>query len=521
MPALQIRARFPLGVYRGHVGAGGLLSAAPETSRLFRALVHAAGTGSTAVVDGRHLRPSEESIEALRWLEAHPPVALVLPERAAINTGYGSYRAEGVFESSKKRRDRKVLKVQSDGVAVPQSGGWEWRWDDVPKDVADTIVRLAEDVSCLGEADSPVVLETSGSAPTHAVALGVGRLTPGPYTRVATPMPGHFDELEEAHRLGQSKRPPRKDTFGWGARPGAAPPPTERSREVAYRRIDAKEEPSSPWPFALHVPIEDPVGARTIREAESVRWCVAFHSALAARLGEDAPPIIIGNYPKGEQRPPNRVAVHLLREWAGAVGPGFLVLLPLGIEEEHVARLQRALASLRKVYIRKTRADDRQEARVGSSRLVSAESFWSSTESGHRRLWAPGPAIVPEVTRQTTSWTLADAALLSVGFLLRDQFDFGGGKDRYQNLVEQVSAAGVRAYRPRAVPSVKTEEFVHHMPQGVPVRPMTAFVDVAGLVPERALFALGQSRHLGGGLMHPIDLPEPLVSQWEEDHAGS
>ena len=150
MSTLQIRARFPLGVYRGHRGRGGALSPAPETSRLFRALVHAAGTGSTAEVDGRHLRPSEQSVRALTWLESHPPSALVLPTRTAINHGYDSYRAEGVFESSKNRAYRKVRKVQSDGVCLPMSSAWEWRWNDVPDDVATCIIGLSEEVSCLG-----------------------------------------------------------------------------------------------------------------------------------------------------------------------------------------------------------------------------------------------------------------------------------------------------------------------------------------------------------------------------------
>lgn len=522
MPTLQIRARFPLGVYRGHVGRGRSLSTAPETSRLFRALVHAAGTGSTAVVEGRHLRPSPEAVEALAWLESNPPVGLVLPDVVAVNLGYDSYRAEGVFEGSGNRTDRKVVKTQSDGVALPSSSGWEWRWEDVPDVVVRTVDQLCADVSCLGEADCPVVLEMSHAAPTHAVALDVGRLTPGPYTRVVTPMPGHFDELEDAHRATESPRPPTKDTFGWGGRPGAPAPTSERTREVAYRLIHAADRPPSPWPFALHIPLAGAGSAESVSEHDLVRWASAMHAALASRLGDEAPPVVTGRYERNAIRPANRVAIHLLPQQAGSVPPGFLALLPLEVEERDVARLQQASASLRTVYIRKPpRADGPQELRVGRPTTISTEGFWTPPGQDERRLFSPVPSLVPEVTRQSKSWTLADAVLLSVGFLLRDRFTLASGRQRYRGLVDQVRAAGVRVHRARGVPSSRTEDFVHRMTKGVPVRPTTALVDMGGLVPDTALFALGQSRHLGGGLMRPVDLPASLVETWETPDADA
>ncbi|NEI46039.1 type I-U CRISPR-associated protein Cas5/Cas6, partial [Rhizobium leguminosarum] len=132
------------------------LSLMPDTARLFRALVHAAGTGSMAVVDGRHLRPSDESVDALRWLEGTPPDALVVPAASVVNGGVASFRSEGVFEVSGNRTERKVQKIQSDGVALPPTSGWEWRWNNVPEAIARVVLRLTEEVSCLGETESVV-----------------------------------------------------------------------------------------------------------------------------------------------------------------------------------------------------------------------------------------------------------------------------------------------------------------------------------------------------------------------------
>lgn len=508
MPALQIKARFPLGVYRGHVGRGGALSAMPETSRLFRALVHAAGTGSTAIVDGRHLRPSDESIEALTWLEENPPVALVIPDAVAVNSGRISYRAEGVFEGSANRTDRKVRKIQSDGVAVAQSSGWEWRWEAVPSDIAATIKRLADEVSCLGESESIAVLETSSTPVTHEVVHDVGRLTPGPYTRVSTPMPGHFHELEDAHRAAHPNQPPKRDSFGWSGRPGAIAPPQAKSREVAYRAIGALDDAFAPWPFAVHVPV---VGAggdfSKVTSRDHVRLASAMHAALAAHLGDDAPAVVTGRYASGVKRPANRVAIHVPTDPAGTLAPGFLLLLPLGIDDGSVARLRRAVVSIRSIYCGHPRGSASQwRFPIGEPAVISGETFWPKVTDGHQRLWSASPALVPEVTRQGREWTLEDAVLLSLGFVCRDELEPVSGKSRYRDLVEQVRHAGARVRAVQHLPDSRTEDFVHRMTKGVPVRPLRTLVDVGGLIPDQALFALGQSRHLGGGFMHPVDV---------------
>src|SRR5680860_330271 len=164
MAVLSITARFPMGTYLGHQGAG-QRSELPDPVRLHAALMHAAGKGSTAIEVNDDLRPSPAAIQALAWLEEHPPTALQIPSRRPL-VGHSprSWRDEGVLEGVGSRR--KVMKEQSSAMALAGSLGWAWD-EEVPEEGVETLERICEDVSCLGEADSPVVLEIAPIDPTH------------------------------------------------------------------------------------------------------------------------------------------------------------------------------------------------------------------------------------------------------------------------------------------------------------------------------------------------------------------
>ncbi len=53
--------------------------------------------------------------------------------------------------------------------------------------------------------------------------------------------------------------------------------------------------------------------------------------------------------------------------------------------------------------------------------------------------------------------------------------------------------------------------YAHKMPQGVTTQPYTALVSAGDLLADTELAAVGQSRHLGGGLLVPADLPIELA----------
>lgn len=510
MPALEIRARHPLGVFRGHHGGGGSVSGFPDTARLHAALIHAAGTGSTAVIDGRHLRPSERAIRALEWLESHPPSELSLPQTRILSTGCVVYREEGVFEGGATNpRPRKVAKSQSDGVALPASTGWGWRWEDAPEDVIDTIGRLCEDVSCLGETDSPAVLELAPTDATHTIAPEVGELASGDFMRVATPLAGRFDELESAHRASQTPaRPTTVDRHTWSQTPGSHRPPRDKVRPVAYAPVaPSRDARDLPWTHAVVLPVH---GKVTIPDTDRVLWATALHAAIASRLGDDAPPLVTGTYPKGAARPANRVAVHLM-DLHDAEGDEmrtcFVVMIPAGSSHDDIAWLAYALHRIDQVYVGRRRSGSVQQMELGRpSTVQELETFWPAPAAGKRRLWRPHPAFVPEVRRQPGDWTLSDAAMLSIAFVVRDQIGSASGRDRYRQLVDRVRDRGVSVSQARRIADSRVERYAHRMPKGVPAVPMVADVDMADLVPSRALFAIGQSRHLGGGLMWPVDV---------------
>ena len=177
MTALAIRARFPLGIFLGH-HADGQPARYPDAARLHAALLHSAGKGSLAVATDGDLRAAPTSLAALQWLESHPPSAISLPGCviAALPGGTTtSFRDEGVFNAEKGKAPtrRRMPKSQSDAVALDGPFGWAWE-EDAPAEVVQTIARLCEDVSCLGEADTPVILE-------------VGDIEPVSYTHLTLP----------------------------------------------------------------------------------------------------------------------------------------------------------------------------------------------------------------------------------------------------------------------------------------------------------------------------------------------
>lgn len=49
--------------------------------------------------------------------------------------------------------------------------------------------------------------------------------------------------------------------------------------------------------------------------------------------------------------------------------------------------------------------------------------------------------------------------------------------------------------------------YVHHVTPETAVQPYRAALRLGSLVSDRAILAIGQSRHLGGGLLVPLDMP--------------
>ena len=154
MTGFGIIATFPLGTYTGH-RRDGSPDPYPDAARLHAALLNAAGQGSAAVLDRNELRPSDQSIGALKWFDENPPTGIRMPRIVRVAEGTSiAYRAEGVIRrEGVSWVDKKVTRRISDGRQV--DGPFGWCWDtEVPAYVKDTLTDLCADVSCLGEATS-------------------------------------------------------------------------------------------------------------------------------------------------------------------------------------------------------------------------------------------------------------------------------------------------------------------------------------------------------------------------------
>lgn len=53
--------------------------------------------------------------------------------------------------------------------------------------------------------------------------------------------------------------------------------------------------------------------------------------------------------------------------------------------------------------------------------------------------------------------------------------------------------------------------YAHKMQRGMTAQPYTALLSAGDLLADTELAAVGQSRHLGGGLLVPADLPAELA----------
>lgn len=117
--------------------------------------------------------------------------------------------------------------------------------------------------------------------------------------------------------------------------------------------------------------------------------------------------------------------------------------------------------------------------------------------------------IVPETRKiktGTRKWTLGDSALLSAGFVWRERFNAEGTKqEQYRSLRDQVEAQGMRVLSTRLV-TRRVQDYVHHTHHSVPVQPYHTTLDLGSLANPQAVVMLGQSRHLGSGLLKPIDV---------------
>jgi CRISPR-associated protein Csb2 len=498
----SIVAELPLGAYRGN-GQDGRPERFPSVARLHSALLCAAGIGPRAIpTDGGDLGPCEADEEALRWLEDHPPDGVSLPP---LNFSAGraiAYRDDGTIKKSQTTRAiKKVPKHPDSGSAV--AGPFVWTWhEDPPEPVRAAFEALCPDVPYLGTTESPARLTTHDAdvGLTHERDPDADMFTAGS-TPMDAPTRGRFDELTRAASVNRGRAPSvARDRVGTDERSSSEVPTRACVAPVRYRALDA---PTHEVPWSI------PVRHR-------VAWAVAVHRATIRLIGDGAPPLVTGTYPDGVRRPANRVALHLLGEGLpvsdrAATGPCTLaVLVPSGVDPSEVGVLLDALSNLASV---RGPGGQRREVKTDEMQVLSGDAFWRLPEKGRIRLWTTVPAAVPETRgSRTGSWTFAHAALLSLAFAWRDQLPpVAGRADEYRRgMARAVSERGAAAVHVSALRSSDVGRYVHRINEHAVVRPYRAVLSLGDLAGPGTVAAIGQSRHLGGGLLVPLDVPEGI-----------
>lgn len=517
-----IIADWPLGTYRG-AGPDGRPERIPSVARLHSALLCAAGFGPRAVqVDATSLELAEADAAALRWLEENPPDSVRIPA-LEVNTGHAvAYRDDGTLTKPQKSTmltTRKLGKAPDAGTAVDGKFVWIWH-QDPPDPVRAVLERLCPDVPYLGTTESPVRLTAVGGTDfdgtdfdgTHDLNPDAGLFT-ADGTGLERPVSGRVSELSTAHRTATGSPPSvandKHKTDEWSH--SAVPPRT--AVETAWYSPRTMEPADVPWPQVITIPLSAP-----IPEAERVAWAVAMHRGLIRSIGDGAPAMITGAYPAEVRRPANRIALHLLDAEANphGEGPSLLILVPADASAADLDALQRAVLTFS--TLRGPRGATRK---LDTTRIHVADGslFWKPPQPGMIRLWRTTPAAVPETRGSRNSeWNFATAALLSLGFVWKDQRGrmpkvSGRGDAYHRALATAVSDVGVAVLHARAVRSAQADRLVHKVNEHAVVRPYHAILSLGSLAGPRTIQAIGQSRHLGGGLLVPLDVREGTSSE--------
>lgn len=502
--AFSITAEWPLGTYRGH-GPDGGVERIPSVVRLQSALLCAAGFGPRAQQREFNLGPGEADDAAMRWLEQHPPDAVSIPAMRVNRGSALAYRDDGTVKKAKTALSIKKLPKSAD-TSVAVDGCFTWTWTETPPgEVVAALAALCPDVPYLGTSESPVRLTTgTGEVPTHTLDLDAGLFSGG--EDIELPRSGRVDQLTAAHRAATGRTPTlRQDRFGSDERSAAPAPPRDSVGSARYTHVAA---PSAdvPWPEVLVLPLNE-----SVPERDRVRWAVAAHRALIAAIGDGAPPLVTGSYPAGVSRPANRVALQILDsdqpvDLPGGAPAALAVLLPQHADQGDLAAVLGALGNL--PSFRGPRGGVRRV--VGRAQSLAGERFWHERPPGTVRLWRTSPPAVPDTRGAGRDWTFAHAALLSLGFVWKGSAHLpvvhGRGDARQRAVVGAVNEAGAAAVSVEPLRTSAVHDYVHRVNEHAVVRPYRACLSLGALGGERTIQAIGQSRHLGGGLLVPVDV---------------
>jgi CRISPR-associated protein Csb2 len=415
-----------------------------------------------------------------------------------------------------------------DHTVLAMGGTTMWVWETAPPvAVWEALDDLCPDIPYLGQADSPVRLWTVGGPErpyTHRrdpkPRMSTGRADD---IEVSAPRQGRTAALVSSYADRGAAKVPTPAADKAKADEKQLPPPIVVDRLGSERFVPVERTASrAPWAWCWILPFAATDHFR-IERTDAVAFSVAFHRTLVSMFDGDAPPLLTGKYDQGASVPANRLAIQvisaspLVRHKIRA-DQAFVIAIPRGADSGDIAVVESALRSAREIRARGKRV---RIVRPGQEiQMLDAQEFWNPPAPEMARAWSVLPAVV-ETRSQGKNWTLADAVALSIGLVWRDEFDAEQWRDlrgerRYRWIAEQVRRWGATVLGARPIPTSQVDRFVHKIPEGLMPLPYTATVVLGDLEPSSTAFAaIGQSRHLGGGLLVPHDVSRDVLESWD------
>jgi len=494
--ALMVRVRFAREAYSG--GELGAAEPVPSPARLHAAFTAAATASPWAeavpVEEGRGAIPARKALvarrdhaAAVRWLEENKPLGLIAPAWQTNVYAARRYRLRAAPQPHLKD-------TQFEPFAALR-GPVTYVWPAPPDEVLAVLSLLAREVTHLGRAEGVVVVSVERAVLDPEAAGWLARTEGGgPGLALRTATTGRFDALVKAHW----KSLQRGGGYGAGDKGKQATdaqPFGAGDLHTRLYRFTAATPPRWPYGEVWEMPISRGLDQMLPIE-HRVRFAIAVHRALVARIGDDVPPFVTGRQGDGPLQGAGHLAIHLMRRDHVMVALG----VPSSAGSADRARLLEALSGGLTVTFA------RRRVRLEPPAVSSAVRFWEQ-DSGLLATEVPIVLDAPGVPR-ASAWSLEDAVICSVGYALRgpleaDGIAWGSGWAFRRRLVELLRDRGVRARARRVAASAA--RFCHRARAGDLLVAVDALVDLGDLGTPRSFLALGRARHLGGGLLRPLE----------------
>lgn len=525
--------------------------------------------------------PTDSDIrDAFLWLEGNPPDAIYLPPaRFSVLPSVADavvYRDKGYIDSTKnKRRPKKASALASTNVTYQDTDGrltWQWQREPEPS-IIDTLATLCWEVPYLGESCSKVRLTAAvtqeypmpGSLEKDD-AVGFANLGRRGNIVFAFPGTGRLEELQHGYEQISPLRNRKKDTASGKEKEEeknllAAFPMLDTVKEASYSAPAAASRGlRKPWPDFIVIPVTPDVAENASSvwcpsPADYVGWAVAMHRFLVSQWGLNPPAALTGKYSadSGMGRPSNNVAIHILSASMGKAAdsldekiksygfPGFLLMLPESMHTEDRQRLYDVCRASQGKFVYYSRSVGR--IRLGAPHYESNGSLWHEPATDRIRFWQPFPLAIAETrpmspdTQTGRIWQATEAMYLALRHVWRNasfmerqagENERPVSKNRQQAYEERIwtltkrasdADSPLRVYGARQVFEINMGDYAHHVDASNVLRGMSGLISIDAEETDVACAALavGQSRHLGGGLLLPIDVPLDLV---QEDREG-